>query len=91
MKKLLILILVCVLINLILLTYSLLIVRSSFSKNDYTNTTIDYSKIDSVDVLISKLDSKVYIIRNNKIEAINEANSLNDSDAYALFKQLLSE
>lgn len=91
MKKLLILILVCVLINLILLTYSLLIVRNSFSTNDYTNTTIDYSKIDSVDVLISKLDSKVYIIRNNKIEAINEANSLNDSDAYVLFKQLLSE
>ena len=91
MKKLLILILVCVLINLILLTYSLLIVRNSFSTNDYTNSTIDYSKIDSVDVLISKLDSKVYIIRNNKIEAINEANSLNDSDAYILFKQLLSE
>lgn len=91
MKKLLILILVCVLINLILLTYSLLFVRNSFAKNDYINTSIDYSKIDSVDVLISKLDSKVYIIRNNKIEAINEANSLNDSDAYVLFKQLLSE
>lgn len=91
MKKLLILILVCVLINIILLTYNLLIVRNSFSANDYTNTSIDYSKIDSVDVLISKLDSKVYIIRNNKIEAINEANNLNDSDAYILFKQLLSE
>lgn len=91
MKKLLVLILVCVLINLILLTYNLIIVCKSFSANDYTNTSIDYSKIDSVDVLISKLDSKVYIIRNNKIEAINEANSLNDSDAYVLFKQLLSE
>lgn len=91
MKKLLVLILVCVLINLILLTYNLIIACKSFSANDYINTSIDYSKIDSVDVLISKLDSKVYVIRNNKIEAINEANSLNDSDAYVLFKQLLSE
>lgn len=91
MKKLLILTLVIVIINFILLIFDLFFIRHKISNNDYTNTNIDYSKIDSVDVLISKNDSKVYIIRSNKVEAINEANALNDSDAYVLLKQLLSE
>lgn len=93
MKKLVLLNIIISVIILILVCnwYFDLFGRSSVSAFNKCDTVINHFRIDSIEHIIISKDSIINKIRINEQVYINKANTVSDSAAVELFKQLVSE
>lgn len=92
MKKLLIILIIIVLIN---LGISLVLIKK-VNGVEVTNTKnvdsiINKVQIDSIELVITKKDCTIVNIKNTIKNEINEANNLSDSASLELFEQLVTE
>lgn len=92
MKKILIAILVIVIINLCVTLY-LSISRFSVEANSYnrSDTTINRTRIDSIQLVIIERESVVYKLKEHEKDIDDKVISLSDSATWELFKKLVSE
>lgn len=92
MKKMLIVILVIVIINLCVTLY-LSISRFSVEVNSYnkSDTAINHVRIDSIQSVITERETVVYKLKEHEKDIEDKVISLNDSDTWELFKKLVSE
>lgn len=90
MKKILIAILVIVIIN---LCATLSISRFSVEANSYnrSDTAINRTRIDSIQLVIIERESVVYKLKEHEKDIDDKVISLSDSASWELFKKLVSE
>lgn len=90
MKKILIAILVIVIIN---LCATLSISRFSVEANSYnrSDTAINRTRIDSIQLVITERESVVYKLKEHEKDIDDKVISLSDSASWELFKKLVSE
>lgn len=92
MKKILIVILVIVIINLCVILYlsisNFSVEANSYNRND---TVINHTRIDSIQLVITERESIVYKLKEHEKDIEDKVISLNDSATWELFKKLVSE
>lgn len=92
MKKILIVILVIMIINLCVTLYlsvsNFSVEANSYNRND---TAINHTRIDSIQLVIIERESTVYKLKEHEKDIDNKVISLSDSASWELFKKLVSE